>query len=111
MLYIERNEQGEIIAVKRDAGELEKETAAASGSDILEFLSANASKDSMLELLAMMDSGIVRIVEDLIDVLIKKNLIMFSELPHEAQEKIFYRKQIRQRIKNETIIVDDEDVL
>jgi hypothetical protein len=110
MLYIERNEQGEIIAVKRDGNEPSKESAA-SGSDILEFLALNASKDSMLELLATMDSGIIRIVEDLIDVLIKKNVIMFSELPHEAQEKIFYRKQIRQRIKNQTIIVDDEDVL
>lgn len=111
MLYIERNELGEITAIKRDTGEPGQESTAASGGDILEFLAVNASKDSMLELLATMDSGIIRIVEDLIDILINKNLIMFSELPREAQEKIFYRKQIRQRIKNQTIIVDDEDVL
>jgi acyl-coenzyme A synthetase/AMP-(fatty) acid ligase len=54
-----------------------------------------------------MDAGAIRILEDLIDLLVKKNIFMFTELPKDAQMKIQERRQLRQKIGKETIIVDD----
>lgn len=111
MLYVERNQEGEIISVRRDAGEPGMEPKQAVDSEILEFLSKNGSQDSILHLLSTLDTGVIRILEDLIDLLVDKNVIMFSELPEEAQEKLRSRKQLRRQIGKTSVIIEDSDVL
>ena len=70
---------------------------------ILNYLDIEAT-DVLLEL---SDVGIIRILEDLIDLLIRKNVILFTELPLEAQAKISERKKVRERIAPGDIMVDD----
>ena len=107
MLYVERNENGEIVAVLREATRPGMETKSSVDNEILDFLGAQVSQDSILQLLASLDTGVIRIVEDLIELLIRKNLIMLTELPEEAQRKLIDRQKIRQRIGKDSIIVDD----
>jgi hypothetical protein len=107
MLYIERNHKGEIIAIQRDADKPGMESKQSVDDEILEFLGHEKTHDSILRILSAMDAGAIRILEDLIDLLVNKNIIMFTELPKDAQIKIQERRQIRQRIGKETIIVDD----
>ena len=111
MLYVERNQEGEIISVRRDAGEPGMEQKQAVDNEILEFLSKNGSQDSILHLLSTLDTGVIRILEDLIDLLVDKNIIMFSEFPEEAQEKLRSRKKLRRRIGKESVIIEDSDIL
>lgn len=111
MLYVERNQEGEIISVRRDADGPGMEPKQAVDVEILGFLSKNGSQDSILHLLSTMDIGVIRILEDLIDLLVDKNIIMFSELPEEAQEKLRNRKQLRQQIGKASIIIEDSDIL
>lgn len=111
MLYVERNQEGEIISVRRDAGEPGMEQKQAVDNEILGFLSKNGSQDSILHLLSTMDVSIIRILEDLIDLLVDKNIIMFSELPEEAREKLRSRKQLRRQIGKMSVIIEDSDVL
>lgn len=111
MLYVERNSDGEIVSVRRDPGGPKMEQKEAADDEILEFLSKNGSKDSILHLLSTMDVSIIRILEDLIDLLVDKNIIMFSELPDQAQEKLRNRKHLRQQIGRETLLVEDSDIL
>jgi len=51
--------------------------------------------------------GLIRLLEDLINLLTKKNIILFTELPEKAQEKIIEREQIRGKISSQNIIVED----
>lgn len=111
MLYVERNSDGEIISVRRDPGGSEMEQKQSIDDEILMFLSKNGSKDSILHLLSKMDVSIIRILEDLIDLLVDKNIIMFSELPEQAREKLRNRKHLRDRMGRATLIVEDSDVL
>ena len=46
-------------------------------------------------------------LEDLIDLLIDKKLILFTELPAAAQEKLSGRKRIRQQLGSGDLMVDD----
>ncbi len=111
MLYVERNQEGEIISVRRDGGEPGMEAKQAVDNEILEFLSKNGSQDSILHLLSTLDAGVIRILEDLIDLLVDKNIIMFSELPEEAQEKLRSRKKLRRQIGKASVIIEDSDIL
>ena len=53
------------------------------------------------------DNAIVRVLEDLVDLLIDKKLILFTELPAAAQEKLSGRKRIRQQLGSGDLMVDD----
>jgi hypothetical protein len=60
-----------------------------------------------MRLLSLSDTGIIRILEDLIDLLIRKNIILFTELPEQAQAKISDRKMLREGIGPDHLMVDD----
>ena len=51
--------------------------------------------------------GHASVLEDLVDLLIDKKLILFTELPPAAQEKLRGRKQIRQKLGSADLMVDD----
>ena len=46
---------------------------------------------------ARLDADFVRVLEDVIDTLVAKNLINITDLPPEAQAKLFSRKSFRER--------------
>lgn len=112
MLYVERNEQGEIVSVRRKDGDTpDFEAKQAVDEEILDFLCKNSAEDSIFHLLDETDLGLVRVLEDLIDLLVNKNLIMFSELPVQAQKKLLSRQHMREKIAGGSLIISDEDVL
>ena len=106
MIYLERDTQGKIIALRREYTP-GMECKQSVDNEILEFLGQQQTDDAVLQILAATDVGIMRILEDLINLLISKNIIMSTELPEEAQNKLQKRQQIRQKIGKETLIVDD----
>lgn len=106
MIYLERDTQGKIIALRREYTP-GMECRQSVDNEILEFLGHQKTDDAVLQILAATDVGIMRILEDLINLLISKNIIMSTELPEEAQNKLQQRQQIRQKIGRETLIVDD----
>ncbi|MBB1077332.1 tryptophan synthase subunit beta like protein [Rhodoferax sp. 4810] len=55
------------------------------------------------------DAEFVRVIEDLIDVLITKNLIMHTDLPDAAQKKLMFRKGLRNRIQGALDLLDSDD--
>jgi len=75
--------------------------------EIIGFLNQNVDTDPWVQLLSLSDISIIRILEDLIDLLIHKNIILFTELPEAAQAKINERKRVRERIGPDNLMVDD----
>ena len=107
MLYVERDGAGNIIALhnKPEPGILEQKSIM--DEEILGFLNESVDTDPWVQLLSLSDNSIIRILEDLIDLLIHKNIILFTELPEAAQAKINERKQVREKIGPEQLMVDD----
>jgi len=58
-------------------------------------------------LLSLSDMGIIRLLEDLIDLLIRKHIISFTELPEQAQERIRERKRLRESMTSQDLTVDN----
>ena len=81
MLYVQRDENGKITGLTLTPGE-NTEEASLTDQDVSEFLSAS-------------DPDMIRVLEDLIQVLINKNIISFEDLPETAQLKLLYRNNTR----------------
>jgi len=93
MPYVQRNAHGQIDSVQRQPGPKAIEFLEFSDPELQAFL-GQASEPENFERL---DAGFVRVVEDLIDVLLAKNLITITDLPPQAQAKLFARKSFRER--------------
>lgn len=107
MLYVKRDDAGHIIALYNSPEPGADEQKPIMDDEILEFLDSSVDTDPWVQLLSLSDIGIIRILEDLIDLLIRKNVILFTELPEEAQAKIRERKKVREKIDPENLMVDD----
>ncbi len=97
MPYVRRNDQGQIDSVHRDAGAA-GEFVAAGDSELLAFVGGASSSD-----FDQLDAGFVRVLEDVIDTLIVKNILNITDLPEQAQSKLFARKSFRERISKSSL--------
>ncbi len=108
MLFIERDQNGAIVAIHNNNPQKEFEQVSLKDPEVLQFLQqTNASDELMTRALAQSDSDLVRVVEDLIQLLIDRNIINFTDLPSEAQTKIRNRQTIRSRLAETDFMVDD----
>lgn len=58
--------------------------------------------------LADSDSGLARVTEDLIDILILRGLIQFTDFPPAAQAKLLSRRQTRATLSRRLRLLDDQ---
>ena len=94
MPYVKRDEQGRIIAVNLEPGDDLMEVPSGS-PELLEFMRRMGLEQNTLE---QSDMRLVRVLEDLIDLLIARDVIRFTDLPLPAQEKLMERRSMRQTL-------------
>ena len=78
--------------------------------EVKRFLS-NHQDDNPHEALAISDAQLLRVLEDLIDLLVRKQIIMYTDLPEQAQAKLFQRQRLREQIPAAALMVDQDDIL
>lgn len=54
------------------------------------------------------DAGLARVTEDLIDILINRGLIQFTDFPPAAQAKLLERRQTRATLSRRLKLLDDD---
>lgn len=64
-----------------------------------------------LEKLAESDQSLIRVVEDLIDTLIGKGVLHFTDLPEAAQAKLLERRHLRRSVNALNLLQDDDSKL
>jgi len=112
MPYIERNKENQIIAIYAEAPSDDAEHLPTSHQDVINFLNINASEEQSLQFLTSSDYELVRVLEDLIELLVNKNVVLFTELPSEAQRKLVQRRRARQNLNDENhLMVSEDDIL
>ncbi len=93
MPYIRRNAEGEIESLHRHEGEGSGEFLDPQHEQVQSFLGRGAGDGGFSRL----DADFVRVIEDLIDTLLSRNILNVTDLPAEAQHKLFARKSFRER--------------
>ncbi|HET7525457.1 MAG TPA: hypothetical protein VFK10_05885 [Burkholderiaceae bacterium] len=96
MPYVRRNALGEVVSLHRHAEAGTSEFLPEDHADVRAFIGGGPSASSS-EGFARLDADFVRVLEDVIDTLVSKNLINITDLPPEAQAKLFSRKSFRER--------------
>ena len=94
MPYVKRDELGQITSASLGPAQGLDELPAGS-PELLEFMRRMGLEHSTLE---QSDMRLVRVLEDLIDLLIDRDVIRFTDLPLPAQEKLMERRSIRQSL-------------
>lgn len=114
MPYVIRDTVGRIVQVFEAPVAGATEHIAADASELGELRAAHAATtvDALRRQLAASDSGMARLAEDLVDVLIGKGVVKFTDLPAAAREKYLERLSTRERMHaRKNIIVDADDII
>ena len=94
MPYIRRDEQGRIAAIQLEPGDGLEELPSSS-QELIDFMNRMGLEQDSLQ---QSDMRLVRVLEDLIDLLIDRDVILFTDLPLPAQEKLMERRSMRQSL-------------
>ena len=102
-LMCRRDDQGRIVALTRQTLDKENikmgawQAVAADDAEVDAFVH---DESSQIQALRQTDIGLVRVLEDLIDVLINRGLLQFTDLPEAAQAKLLVRRQTRANLSH-----------
>ena len=105
MPFVKRNADGLVIAVSQAPGADYSEELASDDPALAVFFTGITSRASSLE---ASDQDLIRVLEDVVDLLIAKGLILFTELPVDAQQKIMRRQQMRSAIGNTLDLISED---
>lgn len=108
MLYIKLNKKNEITGL---ATEDAKGAVPADLTDptVIAFLKAQGLTPEGLTAQTLLESDIplIRVIEDLVDVLIMKGMLNLTDLPPSAIQKLSLRSRVREERKNLRGLVDE----
>lgn len=113
MPYVLRNAEGKIIAVSASETAATREWVDEGSHDLNAFLLDMAlGKEGVdagvVRALGDSDLAMIRVVEDVVDLLIEQNLLRFTDLPVPAQEKLMQRRSLRNNLNSLSLLSNDD---
>ena len=112
MPYVLRDKNQKIIALFREPTGDTSEKLSSGDPEIMEFLVGSNPERTPEHYLSYTDKGMVRVLEDLIELLIEKNVIMPTDLPLDAQSKLTIRHRPRKDLQNNApLFIAQKDIL
>ncbi len=95
MPYVRRQPSGIIDSLHRHPDASAAEFLPDEHPDVQSFIGRSATEEGSD--FSRLDADFVRVIEDVIDTLIVKNILNITDLPAEAQAKLFARRSFRER--------------
>ena len=112
MVYVDRDEKGHIIGVFNSPQSDDSHYISPQAPELLQFLGQSNRQEDIQTILTASDMAMVRVIEDLVNTLIDKGVILFTELPEAAQQKLVQREKIRHHLSSlENLMNEDEGLL
>lgn len=95
MVYIKRDKDGQICAIYNQENEESTEQVDIDNPEVVEFL-IHCDKDFQLKFVQS-DLQLIRVLEDVIDILMDKNIITITDFPQPVIDKLLARQSFRKR--------------
>jgi hypothetical protein len=108
MFYVQRDAQGQLVRVEAAAYAEATETLPADHHEIQAWF-ANAAVENSLKQLKQSDFEMIRVLDDLIQVLTQKGVIRVTDLPPAAQAKLMDRTQAREALGGLSQLIDEDE--
>lgn len=96
MTYVMRNVSGQIVAILSESIDGAEEVGI-HDFELKEFLARETPEEIAQKELRESDQSLIRVIEDLIDVLINNGAISFNDFPEPVQHKLLGRRGLRNR--------------
>lgn len=110
MPFVKRDSAGRIVALYRERSDEAPEYLASGHPEVAEFSDPDGARGERASMLHS-DLEMIRVYEDLIDILISKRVVVLTDFPAAAQEKLVRRKRLRSSLSSLTEVLapgDDE---
>jgi FMN phosphatase YigB (HAD superfamily) len=108
MPFVKRDASGRIVALYRERSDEAPEFIASGHPEIADFADPEGSRGERGHMLQS-DLEMIRVYEDLIDILISKRIVVLTDFPTAAQEKLVRRKRLRSSLSSLTEVLAPED--
>ncbi|WP_374246202.1 hypothetical protein [Zoogloea sp.] len=103
MPYVQRDATGRVVALFSEAGPGHEEELPLGHPDTAALTGSEA--------FARLDADLIRVIEDVVDVLIDRGLLRLTDLPPEAQRKLLARKGARARLRQGLDLLGPSDII
>ena len=111
MAYVKRNLSGEVAAAfaerQSDATEFLPEDA----EDLRPLVGNRSANADPKKVLTESDLDLIRVIEDLVAVLMHKNIIQPTDLPEEARIKLLQRRRLRGEMDRLAGLVAEDEMI
>ncbi len=109
MAFVKRDDSGAIEAITREPSDDTPEVADPTLPEVVTFLFGYTLKDDVEESWITADLSLARVVEDIVDILIKKDLVKITDFPIPAQQKLVSRHGKRKDYNYITELFPEEE--
>jgi hypothetical protein len=108
MPYVTKDANGNILAVHREVNEINTIWVEDDDPDLVQVPSVSHQQQAKSDL-ELSDLELIRVIDDLVELLIKKQVFAFTELPEFAQQKLGKRQKIRKDMTSLKNLISDEN--
>ncbi|MDP9663897.1 hypothetical protein ACVW05_004048 [Pseudomonas fulva] len=108
MFYVQRDAAGQLQRVEAAAFDEFTEMLPADHADIQEWFADDVVENSLNQL-KQSDLDMIRVLEDLIDVLTAKGVFKITDLPPGAQTKLLNRSTARKALSSLNNLIEEEE--
>ncbi|WP_119147021.1 tryptophan synthase subunit beta [Pseudomonas reidholzensis] len=107
MYYVQRDADGRLSRVEAAPYQGHTETLEASHAEILEWFADDVVGNSLNQL-KQSDLDMIRVLEDLIDVLTTKGVLSITDLPEGARAKLLNRSSARKALGGLSNLIEED---
>ena len=114
MPFVIRDAEGKIVQVFDQPVTGKAESVSVDSAEYKHYVDGQSTQaaENLRQQLSTSDIGMARLVEDLVDLLITKGVIKFTDLPAAAGAKYLDRQAARERLNSyKSLIVDEKDII
>ena len=105
MPFVKRDDTGMIVAVSQLGVAGFEEEVAEDDERLAEFLNDLIAGSSSLD---SSDQDFIRVLEDVVELLIDKGIILFTDLPDSAQQKVMQRQRMRSELQDNLNLIGSD---
>lgn len=99
MVYVQRDGQGRLLRVEKEPFDGMNDTLAVQSEELDAWISARLEVNRKLDQLKQSDLDMVRVLEDVVNILIERGVISFTDLPEAARNKLDERAVVRAELE------------
>ena len=109
MIYIQKDANNNIIDLDFSYKE-GFEKISIFDKEVKQFINDSNNTEIIKLSILKLDLDMVRITEDLIDVMIKKEQLLFTDLPEAVQNKILFKNMLRENLSSTEYLYQEEEL-